>query len=216
MFRDREDAGQRLAEALAPLKPELVNPVVLALPRGGVPVALPVARALGAPLDVVLVRKIGAPHNPEVAAGAVVDGPAHRVVFNPQVLRMLGLTEADFQPQIARKLEEIEARRKMWLGDRAPVDVTGRSVIVVDDGVATGATMRAALAALADKNPHELIVAVPVAAPDTLRELEPLADRIIALEAPWPFHAVGLHYQHFGQVDDNEVTEMLAQARGSE
>ncbi len=209
MFRNREEAGERLADALEGL--DLTDPVVLALPRGGVPVALKVAERLHAPLDLVLVRKIGTPGNPELAAGAVVDGPAHTVVFNADVLRAVGRTEADFDAAIARKLEEIEARRDKWLAGRAPVPVAGRSVIVVDDGIATGATMRAALKGLANKGAHEVILAVPVAPPETIADLEALCDKVICLEAPMAFYAVGAHYQEFGQVADETVTALLAQ-----
>lgn len=209
MFRNRDDAGEQLADKLAGL--DLVDPVVLALPRGGVPVALHVARRLNAPLDLILVRKLGAPGNPELAAGAVVDGPAHQVVFNPEVLRMTGRTEADFDAAIAGKLKEIAERREKWLAGRAPVPVEGRSVIVIDDGIATGATVRAALKGLADKGAREVILAVPVAPPDTLAEMERLCDKVICLEAPHAFYAVGAHYQEFGQVADDTVADLLTQ-----
>ena len=210
MFKDRDEAGSRLADALEALA--LTDPVVLALPRGGVPVGLKVADRLNAPLDLILVRKLGAPGNPELAAGAVVDGPAHAVVFNSRVLRMVGRSEADFDAAIAAKLEEIAARRDKWLAGRAPVPVAGRSVIVVDDGIATGATVRAALKGLAGKGAAEVILAVPVAPPETLAELEALCDRVICLEKPSAFYAVGAHYQDFGQVADDTVTALMAKA----
>jgi predicted phosphoribosyltransferase len=211
MFRDRTEAGEALAEALEGLA--LPDPVVLALPRGGVPVAAPVARRLKAPLDLLLVRKIGAPGHEELAVGAVVDGPVHEAVFNKPVLAMLGMTEAEFAPAIARKLAEIEARRTAYLGGAAPVPVEGRTAIVVDDGIATGATAKAALLGLKRRRPASVILAVPVAPADTLAELEPLVDRIVCLDVPRDFYAVGAHYRDFPQVEDAEVIAVLAAAR---
>jgi predicted phosphoribosyltransferase len=212
MFRDRAQAGEALADALEDM--DLADPVVLALPRGGLPVALPVAKRLGAPLDLLLVRKIGAPGHEELAVGAVVDGPMPETVFNADVLSMLGLGEADFAPTIAGKLAEIEARRALYLGDAPPVPVEGRTVIVVDDGIATGATVRAALRGLARRAPRTVVLAVPVAPADSLAALAPLVTRTVCLEQPEPFVAVGAHYMHFPQVEDGEVVAMLAAARG--
>jgi putative phosphoribosyl transferase len=214
MFRDRAQAGEALADSLEDMA--LADPVVLALPRGGLPVALPIAKRLGAPLDLLLVRKIGAPRHEELAVGAVVDGPVHETVFNADVLSMLGLHEADFARAIARKLAEIEARRALYMGDARPVPVEGRSAIVVDDGIATGATVRAALRGLARRAPHEVVLAVPVAPADTLAALAPLVTRTVCLEQPEPFVAVGAHYRHFPQVEDGEVVAMMAAARGRE
>lgn len=211
MFRDRAEAGEALADALAGLS--LSDPVVLALPRGGVPVAAPVARRLKAPLDLLLVRKIGAPGHEELAVGAVVDGAVHETVFNKGVLAMLGKTEADFASAIARKLEEIEVRRAAYLGGAVPVPVEGRTAIVVDDGIATGATAKAALLGLRRRHPATVILAIPVAPADTLAELEPLVDRVVCLEIPDPFYAVGAHYRDFAQVEDGDVTALLAEAR---
>ncbi|SMH41101.1 phosphoribosyltransferase [Maritimibacter sp. HL-12] len=208
MFSTREDAGEKLAEALDGL--DLTDPVVLALPRGGVPVAIKVAESLKAPLDLLLVRKLGAPGNPELAAGAVVDGPAHQVVFNPEILAAHRLTEADFASAIREKLAEIAARREVWLAHRAPVPISGRSVLVVDDGIATGATVRAALKGLAGRGAREIILAVPVAPADVQAALAPLCDRLICLETPRPFYAVGAHFAAFPQVSDDEVTALLA------
>lgn len=207
MFSDRTAAGEALAEALAEAAPK--DPVVLALPRGGVPVALPVARALGAPLDLLLVRKIGMPGQSELAAGALVEGEPPQAVYNEELLRMTGLSEADFARQVAEKEEEIAERRRLWLEGRAPVSLDGRTAVVVDDGIATGATVRAALAGLRARAPAEIWLAVPVAPPDTLSALRSLADRVICLETPEPFRAVGLHYRHFPQVSNAEVAEML-------
>lgn len=209
-FRDRAEAGERLAAAVAALG--LGDPVVLALPRGGVPVAVPVARALGAALDLLMVRKIGVPGNPELAAGAVVDGPAHQAVFNEDVLRGLGLDRADFDMAVAGELKVIEARRARYMGGRAPVDVAGRDAVVVDDGIATGATVRAALAGLRRKAPRSVTLAVPVAAPEALAALEGLVDGVVCLSRPVAFRAVGLHYDRFGQVTDDEVIAALAAA----
>jgi putative phosphoribosyl transferase len=211
MFQDRREAGEALAEALAGLA--LADPVVLALPRGGLPVAAPVAERLGAPLDLVLVRKIGAPGQEELAVGAVVDGPAHEAVFNTDVLAMLGLQEASFADAVAGRLAEIEARRVRYLGDAAPVPVAGRTAIVVDDGIATGATVRAALLGLRRRGPGEIVLAVPVAPAESLARLEPLVSRMVCLEQPVPFHAVGAHYRDFAQVEDAEVAAILKAAR---
>jgi predicted phosphoribosyltransferase len=211
MFRDRAEAGEALADALAGLA--LPDPVVFALPRGGVPVAVPVARRLHAPLDLLLVRKIGAPGHEELAVGAVVDGPVHEAVFNSPVLAMLGMTEVDFAPAIDRKLAEIETRRAAYLGGAAPVPVEGRTAIVVDDGIATGATAKAALLGLKRRRPASVILAVPVAPADTLADLEPLVDRVVCLDIPREFYAVGVHYRDFPQVEDAEVIAVLAAAR---
>jgi putative phosphoribosyl transferase len=207
MFRDRNEAGAALAEKLVALAPE--NPLVLALPRGGVPVAIPIARALGAPLDLLMVRKLGMPGNPELAAGAVVDGAGHDVVFNIQLLRSMGLREEDFAAAISQKLSEIEDRRRLYLEGRTPMPVAGKSVIVVDDGIATGATVKAALKALRSRGTELIILAVPVAPQDTLDDLAGLADKIVCLEIPPLFYAVGAHYRVFDQVEDAAVQKML-------
>lgn len=211
MFQDRADAGAQLAEALA-RAPLPLRPVVFALPRGGVPVALPVAGRLGAPLDLLMVRKLGLPGQPEVAAGAVVDGAAHDVVFNERIMRAMSLTEADFVDDIRHRLAEIKARRAKYLKGRAPIDVAGRCAIVVDDGIATGATVRAALRALRRRAPSEIILAVPVAPADAIDELKPLVDRLVCLETPAPFWAVGAAYRVFDQVSDDTVAQILNEA----
>jgi len=210
LFLDRAEAGEQLAETLAALG--LADPVVLALPRGGVPVAAPVAKRLGAPLDLVMVRKLGVPGHAELAAGAVVDGPVHQAVFNQDILRQLGLGEADFAAQIARELAVIEERRARYLGGRKPVPVKGRDVVVVDDGIATGATARAALKGLAAAGAGSVTLAVPVAPREAQREFADLVDRFICLDVPEPFFAVGAHYQRFGQTGDDEVVALM---RGS-
>ena len=211
MFRDRTEAGEALAERLAGMS--LTDPVVLALPRGGLPVAVPVANRLGAPLDLILVRKIGAPHHEELAVGAVVDGPVHETVFNRNVLGMLGMREEDFHDTITAKLSEIEARRARYLGDAAPVPLEGRTAIVVDDGIATGATVKAALLGLRRRKARDIVLAVPVAPADTLADLEPLVDSLVCLEVPDPFYAVGAHYRSFPQIDDTQVVAMMSAVR---
>lgn len=208
MFQDRDEAGGRLAQAVAALA--LKDPVVLALPRGGVPVAAPVAKALGAPLDLVLVRKIGMPGNPELAAGALVDGAAPVVVWNHDLLDQSGLRPEDFEDSVAAELDRIAARRTAWFADREPEQLTGRSLVVVDDGIATGATMRAALKALRAQEPARLVLAVPVAPAEARAEFARLVDDYIALEEPAFFGAVGAHYRVFGQVEDAEVARQLA------
>lgn len=206
MFRNRTDAGEKLAEALAALP--LTDPLVLALPRGGVPVALPVARRLKAPLDLLLVRKIGLPGHPELAAGALLEGA--EPVFNDEILALHRLSPADFEEAVAGKRAEIATRRALWLAGRAPEPRSGRSLVVVDDGIATGATMRAALRGLADVGAKEIVLAVPVAAAEALAGLRPLCDRAICLQIPLAFYAVGAHYEDFPQVGDDEVARMLA------
>lgn len=206
-FADREEAGRRLADAMAEL--DFADPVVLALPRGGVPVAVPVAERLGAPLDLLMVRKIGTPGNPELASGAVVDGPAHQVVFNREILRHLNLAEADFEDAIAEQLKVIEERRKRYLAGRAPLPVKGRDAIVVDDGIATGATVKAALKGLRAQEPASITLAVPVGPPDTVAELRGMVDRVVCLETPAFFGAVGAFYDRFEQVTDDEVARTM-------
>ncbi|TDK42366.1 phosphoribosyltransferase [Antarcticimicrobium luteum] len=207
MFQDRDDAGKQLARAVARAAPQ--DPVVLALPRGGVPLAAEVAGALGAPLDLVLVRKIGMPGHAELAAGAIVDGPAPTTLFNTAILRAAGLSEADFEGRIDALKAEIEDRRARYLPGRDPVPVAGRTAILVDDGIATGATIRVAVKALRAQKPAAVWIAVPVAPADIISRLEAEADRVICLEAPQEFWAVGAHYREFGQVEDAEVTACL-------
>jgi putative phosphoribosyl transferase len=213
MFQDRIEAGKALAAAVAARKPE--RPVVLALPRGGVPVAAEVARVLDAPLGLLIVRKIGAPGHEELAVGAVGDGDPPVTVFNPEILAALGLTEADFDQKVAGKVAEIGARRRLYLDDRPQPSVEGATAIVVDDGIATGATVRAALDVLKRQGAARIVLAVPVAPADTVAELRRLVDEVVCLETPEPFVAVGAHYARFGQTSDDEVVALLkaAQAR---
>jgi predicted phosphoribosyltransferase len=208
-FVNRVEAGRLLAKALASYKGQ--HPVVLALPRGGVPVAAEIAPVLGAPLDLILVRKIGVPSQPELAMGAVVDGGAPITVRNDDVIRLTGVTEEEFAAVRAEQLAEIERRRVKYLGNRAHPDVAGRVTIVVDDGVATGATTRAALQATRMRKPSKLVLAVPVAPTDSLANLRELADDVVCLEDHEMFGAIGLYYSDFRQVSDDEVIKLLAQ-----
>ncbi len=206
-FRNRSDAGRQLAKALAGYKDQ--QPVILALPRGGVPVAAQVAAALNAPLDLILVRKIGVPFQPELAMGAVVDGGTPIVVRNEDVIRLAGIDESEFKAVCDDELAEIERRRRRYLGNRKHVDVSGRTAIVIDDGIATGATTRAALRATRVREPKRLVLAVPVAPTDSLSELRHDADDVVCLEDHEPFGAIGVYYADFSQVPDEEVIELL-------
>jgi putative phosphoribosyl transferase len=208
MFEDRAEAGRQLATALAGYKDE--RPVVLGLPRGGVAVAAAIAEALDAPLGLILVRKIGAPMRRELALGAVVDGKDPCVVRNDDVIQALGITEATFDAICRRELAEIERRRRRYEGGATPIDVAARVVIVVDDGIATGATMRAALRATRLRRPKKLVLAAPVAAPDALNELRSEVDDVVCLISEEPFNAIGLFYVDFHQMNDAEVTEILS------
>ena len=210
-FADRTEAGQQLAEALTGL--DCAAPVVLALPRGGVPVALEVARALDAPLDLVMVRKIGLPGEPEVALAAVVDGARPDLEVNEDIARHAGLDRLDIVKLAEPELVEITRRRALYLEGRKAVPLAGRCAIIVDDGIATGATVRAALRAVRRQKPARLVLAVPVAAPQTLAALRHLADEVICLSAPDTFMSVGAHYADFVQVSDAEVIAMLAQVK---
>lgn len=210
MYENRTSAGEVLAAELKVLV--LAEPVILALPRGGVPVALPIAKTLQAPLDLILVRKIGMPGNPELAAGAVVEGA--EPVFNEMLLLPEGLRVQDFDAAVERKRGEIADRRSLYLGSRKQVDVCGGCVVVVDDGIATGATVKAALLGLQKKNPETIVLAVPVAPPETVDELCGLVDTVICPLCPRPFWSVGAHYRDFRQVDDEDVAGMLAEAEG--
>jgi putative phosphoribosyl transferase len=206
-FQDRQEAGEGLAAALRRLKGEDV--VVFALPRGGVPVAAPIARALDAPLDLALVRKIGVPHQPELAMGAVADSGAPIVVRNEDVIDFAGVSEARFEQACARECAEILRRRALYLGTRARAEAKGRIAVVVDDGVATGATTRAALLAVRALGPARLILAVPVAPAETLDVLRAEADEVVCLEVHDMFRGVGGYYADFHQVEDSEVIELL-------
>ncbi len=210
MFTDRRDAGRRLAEMLVPRN--YTDPVVLALPRGGVPVGLEIALALGAPLDLILVRKIGAPQQPELAVGAIADGDEPELVTDPQLIRHLDVSPDYLEEAQTAALREIERRRKAYYGDREPANIAGRTAIVVDDGIATGATMRAALHSVRRHKPARLVLAVPVAPGHTLAQLRHEVDEVVCLDTPRDFYAVGQFYHKFPQLRDDEVTTLLAQA----
>lgn len=207
-FADRVQAGRLLGERLSQLRFE-APPVVLALPRGGVPVGAEVARALQAPLDLLLVRKIGTPWQPELALAAVVEGDPPQIVVDEQVRRSVR-SDADYiERQAQIELREIARRRQVYLRGRAPVPVAGRSVVVVDDGIATGTTMRAALQALGRRGAAQRVLAVPVAPQDTLERLRAEVDAVVCLATPSPFRAVGAHYLQFPQLEDAEVIAAL-------
>ena len=210
-FRDRRDAGQRLAAALTSIAGE--HPIVLALPRGGVPVAYEVARALHAPLDVALVRKLGAPGHPELGIGAIVDGSEPQLVLNDEVMRAVAPNPAYIEAEKNRQLEEIERRRKLYRDDRPPPEVKDRTVVLVDDGIATGGTVRSALHALARAGARLRVLAVPVAPRESLDALAADADQIVCLATPQPFFAVGAHYRDFSQTQDTEVIQLINEAR---
>lgn len=210
-FADRAEAGRALGAALVPLG--LHDPVVLALPRGGVPVGVEVARALHAPLDLLLVRKIGAAFEPELAVAAVVDAIDDDLVLDRTLMAETGMSEAEVRDRAAVQRAEIVRRRARYLGDRARVPLAGRAVVVVDDGIATGTTVRAALKGLRRSGAAERVLAVPVAPADTLAQLREEVDRVVCLATPAPFRAVGLHFRDFHQVEDDEVVAALAAAR---
>jgi predicted phosphoribosyltransferase len=209
VYRDRTEAGRVLAERLGAYadRPEVI---VLALPRGGVPVGYEVARALHAPLDVFIVRKLGVPGHEELAMGAVATGGVR--VLNDQVVRGLGIPDSVIDAVASWELEELRRRERLYRGDRPPPDVRGKTVILVDDGLATGSTMLAAVRALRQQQPARIVVAVPIAAPDTCELLRAEVDDVVCAVTPEPFYAVGLWYRDFSQTTDEEVRELLAQA----
>jgi putative phosphoribosyl transferase len=208
-FRNRSDAGRKLADALVGYKDQPC--IVLALPRGGVPVAVEVAAHLGAPLDLILVRKIGVPSQPELAMGAIVDSDPSLVVRNEDVIQITRTSEQEFDAICRRELQEIERRRQRYLGKRVPAEISGRVAIVIDDGIATGATVRAALRAVRRRHPKKLVLAVPVASSHALDELRDDADDVVCLEAHDTFPAIGLFYADFRQVADRDVVRLLDQ-----
>jgi putative phosphoribosyl transferase len=211
LFEDRADAGRRLAEALKTYAGRS-DLIVLALPRGGVPVAYEVARALNAPLDLLIVRKLGTPGNPELAMGAIASGGAS--VLNREVVSMYRISDETIEQAAAKERRELERRERLYRGDRPYPELENRCIIVVDDGIATGATMRAGLAALRQKNPACIVVAVPLAPPDTLERLRTEVDEVVCLTTPEPFFAVGQGYRDFSQTSDDEVREILVQSWG--
>lgn len=208
LFKDRRSAGELLARELSKLN--LEQPIVYALPRGGVPVGAPIAKALAAPLDILLVRKIGVPGHEELAAASVVDGDAPDIVLNENIVREVGLTRAQIDAMAKQHLKEIERRRALYMPGRAPLSSSGRTAIIVDDGIATGASVRAAIAALKRRHPRRVVVAVPVAAAETVRDLRRQVDEVVCLAAPEHFGAVGYFFRDFRQLEDQEVIDELA------
>jgi putative phosphoribosyl transferase len=205
-FRNRTEAGQLLARKLRRYA-DRPNIIVLALPRGGVPVANEVAKSLHAPLDVFLVRKLGVPGQEELAMGAIATGDVR--VLNEDVVRALKIPQRVIDSVAAQEARELERREHLYRGDRPSRDVNGRTVILVDDGLATGSSMRAAVAALRQKNPRRIVVAVPVAAAATCREFEAEVDEIVCYQTPEPFYSVGLWYDDFSQTTDEEIRQLL-------
>ncbi|HSP17550.1 MAG TPA: phosphoribosyltransferase [Thermoanaerobaculia bacterium] len=212
-FRDRDEAGTLLGRELARRLGTRDDLVVLALPRGGVPVGFGVAQALGAPLDVFVVRKLGVPGHEELAMGAIATGGVR--VLNDEVLGYIPVSREAIEAVATREQQELERREQAYRGNRPPLDVTGKTVIVVDDGLATGSTMRAAVRALRKMQPRAIIVAVPVAARQTCSELRKEVDDLVCLRTPEPFQAVGLWYETFDQTPDEEVHELLDRAAGA-
>jgi putative phosphoribosyl transferase len=210
LFRDRTEAGRVLADRLSAYA-KYPDAVVLALPRGGVPVAFEIAEALNLPLDIVVVRKLGLPGHEEFAMGAIASGGAR--VLNQDLIHQLSLSDEIIEHIVAREQRELERRERTYRGQRPVLDVRDHIVIIVDDGLATGSSMRAAIAALRQKRPAKLIVAVPVGARMTCSELEALADEVICLEMPENFSAVGLWYRDFSQITDEEVNNLLERNR---
>jgi putative phosphoribosyl transferase len=211
-FRDRTEAGQQLGQELARRLGKRDDVVVLALPRGGVPVGYEVAQALGAPLDVFIVRKLGVPGHEELAMGAIASGGVR--VLNDEVLRYVPVPQQTIDAVAAREQRELERREKAYRGDAPPLDVRERTVIIVDDGLATGSTMRAAVRALRAMQPRAVIVAVPVAAPSTCEQFRSEVDDIVCLRTPEPFEAVGIWYENFEQTSDEEVHDLLGRTAG--
>jgi predicted phosphoribosyltransferase len=210
-FRDRRDAGRQLAQRLDRYSG---NPdvIALALPRGGVPVGFEVAARLDAPLDVLVVRKLGVPGHSELAMGAIASGGIQ--VIDPRVIGVLDISRSDFEAVLDHERAELERREREFRAGRPPLDVTGRIAIVIDDGLATGATMAAAVDALRTRSPARIVVAVPVAPPDACDQLSQRADEVICLLTPRTMWAVGAWYDDFEQIDDDEVRDLLEAARG--
>jgi putative phosphoribosyl transferase len=206
-FDNRREAGRWLAERVGQLG--LEDPVVLGLPRGGVPVAAEVAAALDAPLDVIVVRKVGAPHNPEFGVGAV--GEEGVLLLNEDALSMLGVTRGDLDETIRREREELDRRLERYRSGRPPVPLEERTAVVVDDGLATGVSATAAGRVVRERQVRRSVLAVPVGAPDSIDRLRPEYDEVVALHAPAAFRAVGMWYREFGQTSDDTVVELLSQ-----
>ncbi len=210
MFANREEAGRLLAERLMRFKDK--NPCVLALPRGGVPVGLEIAKQLNAPLDLIIVRKLGAPSQPELAIGAIVDGATPQTVLNDDIIAQLDVSAEYIEAEKRRQLAEIKRRQQAYLADRPRARITGQTAIIVDDGIATGATIKAAILAVRALAPKTLVLAAPVAPTDTIAALKHIADQIVCLETHDYFGAIGVYYRDFHQIDDEELRALMAQA----
>jgi putative phosphoribosyl transferase len=206
-FENRTDAGNQLFESLPPTDPS--STVVVALPRGGVPVGAAIARRIGCPLEVTLVRKIGVPGQDELALGAVTINGGHHIALNEEIMIGLGLKSHDIEGLTATKLQELKELRRFYFGDRKPIPLRGKTVVVVDDGVATGATMEAALMSIQKEEPSKIILALPVAPSTTINKLRPMADHVVCLMQPGHFLSVGSYYDDFNQVDNDEVVALL-------
>lgn len=210
MFRDREDAGVKLGMELGKL--QLHQPIVMALPRGGVPVAVEVARILHAPVDLLIVRKVGAPGNPELSVAAIVDGDPGEVVLNREIVETYALDEHALRVLIDKERPELERQRVAYRGKNKPISIAGKTAIIVDDGAATGTTMKIAIRALKRRSPMEIIVAVPVSPQDTVAELAQEADRVVCLSQPGQFRALSYHYLRFPQLADSDVVPAMNEA----
>jgi len=210
LFANRREAGRRLARRLGPKA--FSRPIALALPRGGVPVAFEVARLLDLPLDVFVVRKLGVPGHPELALGAIASGGIR--VLNHDVIGMLGIPRSEIERVAESEASELVRREHAYRGHRPPLELKGGTAILIDDGLATGASMRAALKALRQNEPARVVVAVPVAPPDTCRDLRDDADEVVCAETPEPFYGVGAWYDDFSQTSDEEVAKLLERAEG--
>jgi predicted phosphoribosyltransferase len=208
-FKNRSEAGRLLAGALGHYR-DRADALVLALPRGGVPVGYEIAKTLHLPLDVFIVRKLGVPGEEELAMGAIASGGVRSL--NKSVIEQLGIPESIIDGVSDREARELERRELLYRGDKPPINVSNRVVILVDDGLATGSTMKAAVAALRRQNPSRIVVAVPTAPPDACDEIRPNADELVCAVTPEPFFSVGLWYEHFDQTSDAEVTELLHRA----
>ncbi len=210
MFANREEAGRLLGARLMGYKNK--NACVLALPRGGVPVGLEIAKQLNAPLDLIIVRKLGAPSQPELAIGAIVDGAKPQLVLNDDIITQLDISAAYIEEEKQRQLAEIKRRQQTYLAGRPRVSIPGQTAIIVDDGIATGATIKAAILAVRALAPKKLVLAAPVAPTDTIAALRHTVDEIVCLETHDYFGAIGLYYQDFHQIDDDEMQALMAQA----
>jgi len=209
-FKNRIEAGKKLAKELENYKDE-IHAIVLGLPRGGVPVAYEVAESLHLPLDVFLVRKLGVPGQPELAMGAIASGGVR--VLNDRVIRRAGISEGQIEKTVQKEKEKLQKREEAYRGSRREIKIKGKTVLLIDDGLATGASMRAAISALRDLNPKKIVVAVPTAPPDTCQEIKSEVDQVVCLETPTPFWGVGGSYQNFSQTSNKDVRQLLDQAQ---